>query len=532
MSRWRRLSHYWQHFIVAVLLGIGIETAIHLAHNTDIVRITQNLALDTSLRMFSLRDKHDSSDAPLPVLLLEDDMSAQSSQWGQDRPMTLSMALQLASHAFDRGALHVLLDVTFDDVTEAFKENDRQALSAFFQKYSKSKDAPLRHLYVARSLRVDPCFPHIEALETLRPSIWDHSDTLSAGATSKLIIHSVLPHYREDSDHLVRGWDLFGVPRQSAESTNWRFLPSPQLAYISAKNTAADQLHTLPWLSSASVDAKYSSRAAFASAQFDKIPVLSRSKFKDNLCADHEDILGCPVRKENKSAHSPSTQEESLHDINALLRPLPVEHSCRTRAVDLTITNSETLYPAEPHDLLFNRIVFDLPHWSNSRDVTQRGYFLRTPLTLEGDDLHWTQRLVAIGSSNSEAGDMHATPVGQLPGVLINLNAMQSLDKFGPISRPSTPVSLLVNGLIILAVAAVFSALSPGKAAALSGALLLGSMVLFHEYLLSRGIWIEFGAPMLGINLHRIIDGYLAKLKKSTHEKLQSEFKVAQQSPP
>lgn len=525
-ARWGGLRPYWQHFFIAVILGIAIESAIHAAHDVSVVKRVQNAVLDTSLRIFSLREKADTPSDPLPVLLAIDDAAAQSSEWGADRGLTLAQALRLASHAFDKGAQHVLLDITFDADLNAQTPQDQAALAAFLQRYQAAPAAASRHLYVARSAVVDPCFPRLEALESLRTSVWDGVPAQSSG----LLIHPVLPHYRADADHVVRGWDLFGVLRNqppaasdaSAAPAGWRFLPSPQLAYQVVKSTPADQWSQLPWLQAPNPADAAPSRAAFAAAQVQRLPLLADPSFSQRLCAHHPNTLGCPppAAAPERVALSPL---ETLQEVNQLLHPLPQEHACRARATQLQSNNPEALAPTQPHDLLFNRIVFNQPFWERAPELGQRGYYLRTPLGLQNEDpLVWSGRLVAIGAAHVGSGDWHPTPIGHIPGVLINLNAMQSLDSIGPVSSPPGWLSLLINGLIIVAVAAVFSALSPLAAAALSAALLIGSLALFHQYLLSRGIWIEFGAPLIGINLHRIIDGYLEKRRLQTQVNQQS----------
>jgi hypothetical protein len=200
-----------------------------------------------------------------------------------------------------------------------------------------------------------------------------------------------------------------------------------------------------------------------------------------------------------------------LESVNALLKPLPVDQACRARAAERLDFKRLEPTPVERSDLLFNRIVYELPSWEHSENLAQRGYYVRTPLSLQEDTVDWSGRLVAVGAANANSGDWHSTPIGHIPGVLINLNAMHSLERIGPVSDPPAWLSLLLNGLIIVVVAAVFSVLSPLAAATLSAALLIGSLAIFHQFLLSRGIWIEFGAPLIGINLHRIIDGYLAQ---------------------
>lgn len=511
VARWRALSHYWQHFLVAVVLGICIELLIHAAHDFSAIKRVQNWVLDTSINVFSLREKADSSQQPMPILLVEDDLAVQSSKWGSGKAMSLDNALLLASAAFDRGASHVFLDITFDGGQE-LNAQDQASLRTFADKYAKKGSQGARHLYVARSAIADPCLPRQESLERLRPSVWDHLPALDVNNRQGLVIHSVLPHYRADADHVVRGWDLFAVLSAGREGQR-QFLPSPQLAYASVRQASSDSWKGLPWLNPPKATHQTADRSTFAELQVRDVPLLNDSKFTQQLCGHHGQVLGCPSKGSHHGGETHGLEPRALLSrTNELLRPLPMEHSCRERVTELLQAGGvPSAADQAPQDLLFNRIVFELPSWERAHSLAERGYYIRTPLTLgETSDLDWSNRLVAIGAAHASSADWHATPIGRVPGVLINLNAMQSLERIGPIASPPSYATFLVNVLIIVTVAAIFSALSPLVAAAASAGLLLGSMALFHQYLLSRGIWIEFGAPLVGINLHRIIDGYLA----------------------
>lgn len=511
-ARWARLSPYWQHFVVAVVLGIGIEAAIHAAHNVWVVKRVQNTVLDTTLQVFSMREK---PDAHSPVLLVVDDLAHQSPKWGQGRSTSLEQALAFASHAFERGASHVFLDITFDRVADT-EAADTQQIEAFAKRYAQPGPQGARHLYVARTPTPDPCLPRQESLESLTPSVWDAVPSLD-NTRPGLLIHAVMPHYRADLDHVVRGWDLFGVLREPINSAaSWRFVPSPQLAYASIQATAPDGWQRLPWLKPLEPKAQ-ESRTEFAHRAVGTVPLLVDKGFSETLCHHHPHMLGCAPHHDEANAPTakPLPPEEALARTNQLLRPLPAEQACRTYVEEVLAKDASM---AQNHrsalDLLFNRIVYDMPPWERASGLNQRGYYIRTPLTMqEPDDLDWAGRVVAIGDARSASADWYPTPVGFMPGVLINLNAMKSLQELGPVSSPPAYLSFAINALIIIAVAAIFSAISPLAAAGVSAMLLLCSMMLFHQYLLSRGVWIEFGAPLLGINLHRIIDGYLAHRK-------------------
>jgi hypothetical protein len=46
-------------------------------------------------------------------------------------------------------------------------------------------------------------------------------------------------------------------------------------------------------------------------------------------------------------------------------------------------------------------------------------------------------RVVVIGASFEDSRDLHETPVGTLPGALVMLDAIKSLNQFGPLHGPA-----------------------------------------------------------------------------------------------
>lgn len=539
---WRAsLNNYWKHFTDAVIWGFLIELVIHAAYDSSTVRNIQNWVFDKTLHVFSQRDKTDVGAFKLPVILAIDDIAQQSDRFGNDRPIKLEKITPLIGQAFDRGATHVMVDFTFDDETTS--DAVSKELIALGTKYGELKaGAEIRHLYVARSTKPNVCTPQRTDTDTLRRSVWDLLPGADATNRPGLMIHSVFPHYIRDSDNIVRGWHLFGVT-QDPKSNSLTMFPSPQLAYYAVldvtKNfkattaTLAEELAKLPWLASAiqpditlekSQMTAAMTRGEFAYGEVQRLASQLKGQHLVKLCKDHGMAFGCSKgisQAQHQKTWDAIPFKEANELVNDAIRPLPRAQNCR-EVVKATLRNMGE--PNVESGRMYNRIVYSMSPWSEdplpgvSTGPKQWGYSLITPLEMldsQQPATDWTGRLVAIGGVYASSGDWYQTPVGHTAGVFINVNAMQSMAKFGPISELPGYAKWTVNLAIIVVVAAVFAGLKPLTAAIACAAILLGSLSLFYDTLLTNGIWIEFGAPLLGINIHRFIDDFRSRRREN-----------------
>lgn len=113
-------------------------------------------------------------------------------------------------------------------------------------------------------------------------------------------------------------------------------------------------------------------------------------------------------------------------------------------------------------------------------------------------------KIVMIGGSYTDGGDMHATPLGDMPGGLIALNAIHSLLQYGEIKPLSywenfgwTVLSLFVMGLIFLLIGdSLWWVMVTATITIVS--------VPVSVFFLGDGIWINFAFPLLAVHIHQI----------------------------
>jgi len=113
-------------------------------------------------------------------------------------------------------------------------------------------------------------------------------------------------------------------------------------------------------------------------------------------------------------------------------------------------------------------------------------------------------RVVVIGASYQASHDVHRTPVGDMPGALIILNAIKSLQQFGQLQGPPVWIKAVIEGALILLMAWAFARFSSIGGVLLTGVGVAVVLVPVSFYVFRHGIWVDLAAPILGMQLHQM----------------------------
>ncbi len=113
-------------------------------------------------------------------------------------------------------------------------------------------------------------------------------------------------------------------------------------------------------------------------------------------------------------------------------------------------------------------------------------------------------KIVIIGNSSPDMGDIHRTPVGSLPGMYIIGNAINTLSRGLQPKESGRWLTIHIELFVILLAAYMFHLLSPFLAQSVSAIILFMllfplSCLLFIMY----GTYYNFALPILGMGLHR-----------------------------
>lgn len=120
--------------------------------------------------------------------------------------------------------------------------------------------------------------------------------------------------------------------------------------------------------------------------------------------------------------------------------------------------------------------------------------------------------VVVIGASFAESRDIHATPLGNMPGALILLNAVKSMNQWGQIKTPPSWIKWLIEAILIVFMAWVYA-----KANSFWGTIVIGGTILIifvplSFWLFKAGMWVDFAIPVFGMQLHQLVAEYEEKI--------------------
>jgi CHASE2 domain-containing sensor protein len=243
--------------------------------------------------------------------------------------------------------------------------------------------------------------------------------------------------------------------------------------------------------------------------------MVRRWRLWENSCTAH----GEPVLTPSIVVLAVAQQRRSLADIRAALQP---HASACERRGDQTVLqpnrsleNELTGIGNPPHSIVLTehdlqrRIIYHI-QWdaTNEADpVPALGAVLRAdPITkgvvVDGSVLQ--DRIVVIGSSWDPL-DVHRTPIGEMPGTLVLINELNSLEQGDVLAEPSAPARYALEIVLVLFVSLVFALVPPAYAlivvlAAISlGTLTLG-LVAFNA-----GVWVDSVIPLIGVLLHEVV---------------------------
>ncbi len=113
-------------------------------------------------------------------------------------------------------------------------------------------------------------------------------------------------------------------------------------------------------------------------------------------------------------------------------------------------------------------------------------------------------RVVVIGSSFEDSGDLHPTPLGPMPGSLIIVNAIHSLARYGQIQPLPFWAKLLGVVLLIAILSLAFAVFNSFWGMLISGIALIAGLLPVSFLLFRHGIWVDFALPLSAVQLYKM----------------------------
>ena len=159
-----------------------------------------------------------------------------------------------------------------------------------------------------------------------------------------------------------------------------------------------------------------------------------------------------------------------------------------------------------------SRILYSFPwaaatgsEWSNAEHLVIRPAL--PILSAGGADVanDWlTDRVVVISGSYDEGGDVHRTPLGEMPGSLVIVNSIHSLVSRGQVIEPPLWVTLGFYAVAILVMSILFARFDSFWGMVFSGALVIAALVPLTFYGYNQGVWVNFTLPLTAVWWQRI----------------------------
>jgi CHASE2 domain-containing sensor protein len=175
-------------------------------------------------------------------------------------------------------------------------------------------------------------------------------------------------------------------------------------------------------------------------------------------------------------------------------------------------------------DRLARRIVYTIPWQERANDAS--GKTIPTVMTFEGKErllisqvsarnvenvdgeygsADLQDRVVFIGVSFSDSRDVYLSPLGEMPGVLVLINALHSLLQHGEIQEINLEIKLLINVLLIALLSIAFSIWGSFWGKISAGFFVIILLVPLSVAMFGFGFWLDFALPLLTVQIYQIV---------------------------
>jgi hypothetical protein len=522
-SKWVKRSEFVRRWIPKVIWGCAIEIVIHVAGHTyqfGPLVAAQNWGLDVANRL-SVRHcsifGHCPDSEPLvsrPILVRIDDETWRDPAWGSGEPERAPRTelADLVDHAFQLGARQVIVDIAVEDrpsprASPSIREGGSAQTEPVREPFAYSLEPLLTKTYFGldrklilvraerRPLPIDEgqFLPELKQSASVDRLIAKSNDRVSAAA----------PYFEVSSDQVLREWDLFRVvcERQpgAANDGRMRVVPSVQLLTRAhdhgIPSNVVEPLPSTPCQPFPQQGLHDASQSTIGQAPCEKTPAGDESHEPDELCPSSQSSKGTA---ELKRKYWDGVQAAFLA-ASAPIGELPDVGDVGNRIVFRYTPDKVDVLPAL--QLLSASGEF-MQQW---RDQV-RG------------------RVVVIGQTFEEAGDKYFTPLGRMPGAVVLVNAIDSMARSQLMREPGLHV-FIFSILTILMVSYISARVPPLFATTIATLVVIvvsgGASFLFY----SNGIWLDFSAPIIGIQIERWIESIKERreLSESSTESIEEE---------
>lgn len=426
-----------------ILVGIAITLLMLFFHNAKLLRAAEDAGFDWMINIY--RGVPHSSTANLrPVTFLRID-EATYREWDEPLFTPRDKLKKLIEYGVDRGAALIIVDV---ELSRPSGEPDSELMDYLGSYATRFNGKPPAHILLVRGLRRAAPGSGSQFFE-------ERASFLDAIVSGQSHIHWASPFFDEDEDGVlrrVRWWEATGKKDLATNTCQVKVLPS---------------LHLLAaMLLTGNEDAT----AAISSALQ---PYLA------DYCKDSRDVSG-------DSKHALLNVGQSKIKIDLYGNEL-------SKRILYTLPASLREGEAYPTIAWQKKVNQPLLEFMSARMITENS----VPPT---EDLRG--HVVVIGADHIESGDNHTTPLGQMSGTMVIINALHSLLQFGEAKPISIGTKLAIAVTLIIVTTLFFPRLKSFPAKVASSLVLLLLLLPFSFHLFGSGVWLDFALPLLAVEFH------------------------------
>lgn len=468
--RWRRLPPFLQHLVKSLAIGVVAAILLHVARPyVPGLAGAETAATDWAIKFW--QDRLDNARGAEERFVFLDIDEATHRAWGEPLFVPRDKLLSLIQFAADAPAKLLVVDIELTKhvplAVRTPATSPDEALTAYLRDYSTRAGAigssaspapasPSMHILIARTigppLQADSTAPSAVS-ETLSGTLREErpSELLETMVEQSAVLHWASPLSDRDDDGLVRNWRLFeptclnGSPHAmpSMALLSWAILRQPQL-----------------------------SAGSFSPREF-QTELQRRFAPPPQSCADP----GASV------AGSPSNSWTLLDGV--LAKPVTLS----TKPLDLEQRIFYKFHPSTSLAGQLSRI--------SARVITERE--AGRPLSRE-----WVAgKIVVIGSSVESGRDMHATPIGDMPGGVVVVNQINALMEFGQFQELSRTLRWIGLLLLIAIFSLSFSLFTKTWGARVSTLVVNAVLLPLSLWLFQYGWWLDLVFPLFVLQAYQ-----------------------------
>lgn len=462
---WRNLSLDRRHFLVNLMVGLAIVWLLHLLHNAPVLGEAEDVAMDWVMQM---REGSVPDEPTLPLGWIDIDDETYLN-WEEPLYVPRMELAQLIRFALQTQLTMLVIDIDLAQRGHA-RTFDQPVINVLTEHADKCRDKPLLS---------EDC-PPVILLASLRTS----ESGLPVQRTSyldELVSNSrhlfwASPLFDKDWDQIIRRWRIWEAVWRETDNQP-AALPSIQLlaATLLTNREGALEMEKLQSCLDLVVVEGYQTMAERAVSSDKPLPCI------DAFAQwDREELRR---KKEKLTLSWDRVARRILYTI-----PWQADAPGTSGGTIPTVKTTD----GKEERLLLSRI--------SALSVGAKQGQPRSG-DLQG-------RVVFIGGSFRDGRDIHASPLGAMPGVLVLMNALHSLLQYGELQEVCLPIKLLTGVLLIALLSIAFSVWDSFWGMIIASFTIIAAWVPISVCLFGYGFWLDFALPLVAIQIYQIAAGF------------------------